>query len=213
MAFALPSCAAAGAVSCPVLTTGEYCCASASTTVKSSQTCKRFVASAWDKHFWLGFGFGCTCCLSVSVSVFLSCLSSLSRLSALSVQSVCLSLSVCVVRGACQHDSPRRHEPLLFTSLSSPHFSSPRPPTCPVKELQAPWMTMRRDNNQGRLQEPSEDHQSGSSSLARRTQPWTFWSQCTLLEVQSPLDRALSWQAPKSSLGSKTTFPYLARVW
>jgi len=24
--------------------------------------------------------------------------------------------------------------------------------------------------------------------LARRTQPWTFWSQCTLLEVQSPLN-------------------------
>ena len=85
---------------------------------------------------------------------------------------------------------------------STPHLSSPRPPHTPVKELQAPWMTMRRDNNQRRLQEPSEDHRSGRASLARRTQPWTFWSQSTLLEVPST--------KPKSSPG--TTFPYFLRM-
>ena len=42
-------------------------------------------------------------------------------------------------------------------------------------------MTMKRENNQELVQEPSEARSLGSSSLATRTQPWRFWSQCNLL--------------------------------
>ena len=58
----------------------------------------------------------------------LSRLVSVSHLYALSVPSVCFSVSDCMVRRcgarACQHASPRHHEPLLFTSpLCPPHAS------------------------------------------------------------------------------------------
>ena len=50
--------------------------------------------------------------------------------------------------------------------FSSPHLSSPRPPHSPVKELQAPWMTMRRSpqriTNRGALPR-REGHNLGRS--------------------------------------------------
>ena len=69
-------------------------------------------------------------CLVVLLGLVLSfCLVCLPCLSCLSV-SVCQSVW-CVVCGACacEHDSPRLHEPLLFT----PPFASPRPPHLPSR--------------------------------------------------------------------------------
>ena len=155
----------------------SLCVAKAGTTTASWDLSSASLAVGRSVSLYLSF------CLVVLLCLVLSfCLVCLPCLSCLSA-SVCQSVR-CVVCGACacQYHSPRLHEPLLFTSAlcTSLLFTSPSS-RLPSRHPQEQWMTMKRENNQELVQESSEAHSLGSSSLATRTQPWRFWSQCNLL--------------------------------